>query len=318
MNERLNKKIFGFTSMAPVYSRASEVISELEKDLNELEEKWKEVLPFGFLICPEVSNSNVELKSSARLDRKMYVSITGEYYPNDAAILITISIPNKDIGNIMYENDIKDGIKEIPQSNLDNSKRIIGQELSLMIPIILKKQEKNYPKIKAYSDEFNNEFQMVLMKSGWIKGVSKEEYILEEEEDRDEILNQSHPTFKKHFTNDLYYNYVDEDTVFGSDTGFDVLNLCIEAYKEDPQVLFEDLGHKIVGEVFKVENHEFLKSLVYLATGVAEIKLTGKSTEEVRNFMTNGLNYLLKHYNNKNLEIIKKDLSLFVTDIRDI
>lgn len=50
----------------------------------------------------------------------------------------------------------------------------------------------------------------------------------------------SHPRFTEHFTEELYYDCVDEEAPFGSDEGSDTLDSLEETIRKNPKLNFLD------------------------------------------------------------------------------
>ena len=108
----------------------------------------------------------------------------------------------------------------------------------------------------------------------------------------------SHPAFRAHFADDLYYDCCDEEAPFGSDEGSDALSSLEEAFRADRDLGFAafpahlivddwdmtylpateaDLDPDAVRQLVKVDEMNLTQSdMVTYATAFAQIKITGK------------------------------------------
>ena len=120
----------------------------------------------------------------------------------------------------------------------------------------------------------------------------------------------SHPNFRKHFTDEqLYCNCGDEETPFGSDTGNDVLHIIEEKIRKNKNFSFSDfpkyliekewgieyfepvpiIDEKIFAEDLKIKDKGLSREAiinesdeVIIATAFAQIKITGKISEDLK------------------------------------
>lgn len=114
----------------------------------------------------------------------------------------------------------------------------------------------------------------------------------------------SHPKFAEHFTDELYYDCVDEETPFGSDEGSDTLAFIGEEIRKDKDFSFEcypqrlvecewemryipvdSLDSEKIKEMAADEDSErdmWQSDAVTLATAFAQIKITGKITQSLK------------------------------------
>ena len=120
----------------------------------------------------------------------------------------------------------------------------------------------------------------------------------------------SHPNFRKHFTDEqLYCNCGDEETPFGSDTGNDVLHIIEEKIRKNKNFSFSDFPKYLIEKEWGIEYFEpvpiidektFAEELkikdkglsreaiinqsdeVIIATAFAQIKITGKISEDLK------------------------------------
>jgi uncharacterized protein YfeS len=106
----------------------------------------------------------------------------------------------------------------------------------------------------------------------------------------------SHPKYRSHFTDDIYYDCVDEETPFGSDEGSDTLALIEEDIRKGKQLDFAafpkklieeywdmtyippgDLSREAVERLAREDEMNLVQSdMVTYAAAFAQIKITGR------------------------------------------
>ncbi len=125
----------------------------------------------------------------------------------------------------------------------------------------------------------------------------------------------SHPIFREYFSNDLYYDYGDEEAPFGSDEGSDTLAFFQEKYtpkldfaafpqklmerdlemtylvpddKQSDEQLKEQANQEIDG--LSGEQQLLMSDQIILATALGQIKMTGKLSRELLRLAYSALN----------------------------
>lgn len=113
----------------------------------------------------------------------------------------------------------------------------------------------------------------------------------------------SHPNFRNHFTDEQYYDCVDEEAPFGSDEGADTLGQITEDFRKSknfdfvgfPKKLIEkywdmvyypptDLSKASIETLLQTDEVNLIQSdMVTYATAFAQIKITGKIDLELKN-----------------------------------
>jgi uncharacterized protein YfeS len=118
----------------------------------------------------------------------------------------------------------------------------------------------------------------------------------------------SHPRFRAHFTDDLYYDCVDEEAPFGSDEGSDTLASVEEAIRKGktldfaafPKKLIEewsmthipqdDLSREAVERLAREDADNLLQSdMVTYAVAFAQIKITGRVDAGLKSMARNAM-----------------------------
>ena len=122
----------------------------------------------------------------------------------------------------------------------------------------------------------------------------------------------SHPNFRKHFTDELYYDCGDEEAPFGSDEGADTLAQIREDFRKSksfdfvgfPKKLIEkywemvyypatDLDKNSIESLLKTDETNLIQSdMVTYATAFAQIKISGKIDVELKNLALNAMKRL--------------------------
>lgn len=112
----------------------------------------------------------------------------------------------------------------------------------------------------------------------------------------------SHPNFIKHFTEDFYYDCSDEQAPFGSDEGFDTLQIVQERLRKNSALDFATLPKTIIEKEWDMKylpvdslKEEDIKKLaekepinitqsdmVTYSTAFAQIKITGKINQTLK------------------------------------
>lgn len=112
----------------------------------------------------------------------------------------------------------------------------------------------------------------------------------------------SHPRFAEHFSEDFYYNEVDEETPFGSDEGNDTLAFIHEAIRKNPHFDFCSFPQKLIEQDWDMEyipvdtldetevkklaadkDMDLIQSdMVTYATAFAQIKVTGSISSALK------------------------------------
>ena len=120
----------------------------------------------------------------------------------------------------------------------------------------------------------------------------------------------SHPAYRTHFSDELYYDPTNEFGPFGSDEGADLIGLIEEAIRKQkekfsfvnyPKQLIQDrwemsyypaldLSSEEVKALFEEDEHGLLQSdMITYATAFAQIKITGKIGTELKKLALNAM-----------------------------
>lgn len=133
--------------------------------------------------------------------------------------------------------------------------------------------------------------------------------------DDDEIglhLLTSHPKFRENFTDDFYFDCVDEEAPFGSDEGSDTLSQIeedlrkskefnfttfpkklIETYWDMTYIPANDISLDKIEELVKTDEMNVTQSdMVTYATAFAQIKITGQIDNELKTSALNAMKRL--------------------------
>ncbi len=133
--------------------------------------------------------------------------------------------------------------------------------------------------------------------------------------DDDEIglhLLTSHPKFRENFTDDFYYDCLDEEAPFGSDEGSDTLSHIEEDLRKSKDLNFSTFPQKLVEEywdmtyipaddislhgveeLIKTDEMNIIQSdMVTYATAFAQIKITGEIDNELKRKALNAMKRL--------------------------
>lgn len=112
----------------------------------------------------------------------------------------------------------------------------------------------------------------------------------------------SHPRFTEHFTEELYYDCVDEEAPFGSDEGSDTLDSFEETIRKNPKLNFldypkyliehdwgmeyipvESLDPEVVKKLASKKEMDMTQSdMVTYATAFGQIKITGRLSPKLQ------------------------------------
>ena len=112
----------------------------------------------------------------------------------------------------------------------------------------------------------------------------------------------SHPRFTEHFTEELYYDCVDEEAPFGSDEGSDTLDSLEEKIRKNPKLNFldypkyliehdwgmeyipvESLDPEVVKKLASKKEMDMTQSdMVTYATAFGQIKITGRLSPKLQ------------------------------------
>ncbi len=112
----------------------------------------------------------------------------------------------------------------------------------------------------------------------------------------------SHPRFTEHFTEELYYDCVDEEAPFGSDEGSDTLDSLEETIRKNPKLNFldypkyliehdwgmeyipvESLDPEVVKKLASKKEMDMTQSdMVTYATAFGQIKITGRLSPKLQ------------------------------------
>jgi len=123
----------------------------------------------------------------------------------------------------------------------------------------------------------------------------------------------SHPRFRTHFTDDIYYDASDEEAPFGSDEGSDTFAQIVEDFRKSkafdfsafPEKLVEtywgmtylpamDLSREAVETLAKSDATNLTQSdMVTYATAFAQIKITGQIGTELKTAAMNAMKRLI-------------------------
>lgn len=119
----------------------------------------------------------------------------------------------------------------------------------------------------------------------------------------------SHPKFRVHFTDELYYDCVDDEAPFGSDEGSDTLYEIEKQLRKNPNFKFSDFPQFIIENLWKMKyipaeslKVEHIKTLIEkdemnlmqsdmitTSCAFAQIKITGKSDEILKQRALNAM-----------------------------
>ncbi|MBL1226673.1 hypothetical protein [Enterococcus sp. BWR-S5] len=155
-----NEKFIAVVVRADVYSGVSEAAYELE-DLNVLGSKYPD-FPFSLFFTFDVTSNEYGNKTQSRIDRRMR-----EVFRNQTALMITIVLEREKFPKETLSKGSYDRSKLTPPENIAHARKIMEKELIEILPIALKKQEKNFPLLAEYSATFIADFEMEFAKLGW-------------------------------------------------------------------------------------------------------------------------------------------------------
>ena len=131
----------------------------------------------------------------------------------------------------------------------------------------------------------------------------------EEDEEVGFHLLTSHPKFRKHFTDDFYYDCTDEEAPFGSDEGWDTFYLIVDEVRQNkafnfieqlPEIVSydgsmtyyppTDLTYEVVEKLLKEDEMHLTNSdMAVYATAFSQIKITGRIDSELKELALNAM-----------------------------